>query len=462
MQAADDESVVTLLERARTLHSSQPSIAAHHDEIRRLPIRVRDERQSHELAKLLSSGGDQFVWVQCVMPSDGQVDEDDREVAKPNAPVLFAFLRDLQLHGVTTIRELSLSGVGVTGEAFKALLSLLRSSPPPLRMLLLDNVGLTQYALTEVAIAAAESPTLEYLSVAGNALGPECGAPLALLIRRSSSLRVLDTCRNLMRSKGVLELLVAVRDRELTQIRAHQPKEDSILVSVNNQHVVVTLGGAPGGGGATAPASGEGGELAFKPSAFELRVSDNTLTASETAILLLTELENARVTGVPDTAATFTAPGEKAVHSGTEVPDGKAVRRAMKQQVEKLLESGSTSNSIVVRDTEEALMLAQIVNSTGRPSVQLYVCLCVQIRLFSYASSQRLPQGYQALCQGRDSGILPARRARQHKPAGDCLFQRRSLARRNGSLCRRADLEQPLHFAQAGPAQELSGTGGLS
>jgi hypothetical protein len=92
------------------------------------------------------------------------------------------------------------------------------------------------------------------------------------------------------------------------------------------------------------------------------------------------------VSGIPDTKATFTAPDEKAIRSDTVVPDGKSVRRAMKQQVEKLLESGgaATSNSIILKDTVEALMLAQIVNNTGRPSVHLgtwgwfsFKCVCV-------------------------------------------------------------------------------------
>lgn len=329
-------------------------------------VKLRTEQQAHELSKLLVAGDDHFVWVQCVQPGASGDDDEDGDSVVPNAPVLFAFLRDLQLQQ-TSVRELCLSGVGVTGEAFKALLALLRSPPPPLRMLLLDNVGLSSLALTELAMAAAESSTLEYLSVAGNNLTPDCGAPLALLIRRSKSLRVLDCCRNVMRSKGVLELLVAVRDREVAQKLAGQVPEETVVVSVNRQNVVVTLAQPQ-------QQDKQGIALDVKPSSFELRVSDNTLTASETAMLLLTELESARVTGVPDTSATFTAPGEDVIHSGAPVPDGKAVRRAMKQQVEKVLESGGAGNaSIVIHDTEEALVLAQIVNSTGRPSVHLCV-----------------------------------------------------------------------------------------
>jgi hypothetical protein len=169
-----EESVAVSLNRARALHSSQPSIVSHHDELRRLPIRLQTEEQAAELSRLLVAGDDKFVWVQCATE---RVTDEEVELI-PNAPVLFRFLRCLQ-DTVCPVTEISFSGVGIVGEAFKALLSVLRSNTPPIKMLLLDEVGMTTGTCTELALAACESTHLRYLSVARNQLEPACGAPLA-------------------------------------------------------------------------------------------------------------------------------------------------------------------------------------------------------------------------------------------------------------------------------------------
>jgi hypothetical protein len=121
-----------------------------------------------------------------------------------------------------------------------------------------------------------------------------------LVIRRSHPLKVLDCSGNAMRTKGILELLVAVRDRELRLMNPNVDTLDNVVVSVNKVNVVVTLRDADSINSDSKSSSGATNKEAdaavemTPTNSFELRVSDNTLTASETAILILTELKSSK------------------------------------------------------------------------------------------------------------------------------------------------------------------------
>ncbi len=353
-----------------------------------VPVRVRTEEDVEDL--MVVSAGAKQLWVQ---PTALETEEVGEEEALPHPSVLFRFIRLLQNSAVHTVTILSLSGAPLRGEGAKALLQVLRDSSPPLEELKLDGVGLTLSQAAEVALAAAESTTLQRLSLARNDLTAEAGLPLAQLIRRSKPLCFLDVSGNQMRAKGILDLMVAVRDRELAQT-LNRSTPESVMLEVSNVNVVVTLyRSTPTAGAAEGVNALDAMEKQFLANvevadvplgmassnarlsatkSFQLVVSDNTLSANETAVLIMTELKDVAVVGVPETAATFTAENEKGIVTGFREPDQREARLAMKQQVERILDSGDGGQGAVcVATTEEALMLAQVLQSLSRPTVHM-------------------------------------------------------------------------------------------
>jgi hypothetical protein len=253
------------------------------------------------------------------------------------------------------IRVLSLSNSPLVGEGAKVLSQVLRDSSPPLGELILDNVHLTLPQLAELSLACVESRALSRVSFARNDLHAEAGLPLAQLIRRSTRLKYLNVAGNQMRAKGILDLIVAARDREITRNKSKD--EESVMLEVSNMNVVVTFNRSVTGG-ASKDASGITGlEEQFQTSdvmltkvssaaslesvrEFQLIVCDNTLSANETAVLILTDLKETAVIGVPETvtyknaclyiffthifgfvrkAATFTGSDESSVVTGFKV-----------------------------------------------------------------------------------------------------------------------------------------------
>jgi hypothetical protein len=216
----------------------------------------------------------------------------------------------------SALRVLSLSGTPLVGEGAKVLAQVLRDSQPPLQELMLDKVGMTLPQLAEIALAAVES-MLTKLSLANNDLPAEAGLPLAQLIRRARRLKFLDVSSNQMRAQGILDLIVAVRDREIAGQRVSD--DENVMLEVSGLNVVVTFNRSATGGAAMDASGLTGVQDQFASSnveldsvnssmttlssdkSFQLIVSDNTLSANETAVLILTDLKETAVVGVPET-----------------------------------------------------------------------------------------------------------------------------------------------------------------
>lgn len=265
------------------------------------------------------AAGTNRLWAVCgAAVSGGDADEDVEEAVVADSAILFRLMREIQSPAGRALRVFSLSNAPLVGEGAKVLAQVLRDSSPPLEELILNNVSMSLAQVAELSLAAVES-NLERFSVARNDLPAEAGLPLSQLIRRSTRIKFLDVSSNQMRAKGILDLIVAVRDREITK---HKSKdEETVMLEISNQNVVVTFNrSAIGGIGDAAVAVGDlesqiatnSVELGDRSSSqaslassreFQLVVSDNTLSANETAVLILTDLKETAVIGVPETVS---------------------------------------------------------------------------------------------------------------------------------------------------------------
>ncbi len=147
----------------------------------------------------------------------------------------------------------------------------------------------------------------------------------------------------------------------------------------------------------------------FEDYEFQLTVSDNSLTASETAMLIMTDLKRGAVKGIPDTKvdrslsyprlflsyrkppgvqreggvarsvpllspspskskfqqASFTGPDERTLETGFKEPDKRASRMHMKHQVEKVLDSSGEGQVDPLHHLRSSFLCSLTVDHAG-------------------------------------------------------------------------------------------------